>query len=97
MEREVRIMIESYLKQIESNLSIIHDKRKEIADLKELKITERADAWKNAEGTAKEKEDYVKSVVADYEKEISYREAEIEYLYNKNALLNDRMVFINDD
>ena len=73
--------------QIKFNIELIQSARKEIADLKKEKIISRANAWEDATGTAKEKEDYVRSVVADIDKEIAYKEANIEYCYNMNKLL----------
>lgn len=89
-------MIDKYMMEIESNYNIIQQVRKEIADLKAEKIIARAEAWQDATGTAKEKEDFVRSVVADIDKEIAYKEANIEYLYNRTNFLNDELVFSNE-
>lgn len=90
-------MIDKYVTEVESNIDMIHKARKEIADLKAKKIVKRSNSWELATGTAKEKEDYVRSMVADLDKEIAYKEAHIEYLYNKNSLLNQELVFVEDE
>ena len=72
------------MKELESNISLIQNSRRTVADLKKDKIETRAKAWIDATGTAKEKEDFVRSVVADYDRQIAYEESNIEYLYNKN-------------
>lgn len=56
--------------------------RNQIADLKHDKIISRASAWESASGIADQKKDYVRSVVADLDCEISKLEAKIEYCYN---------------
>jgi len=48
--------VDKLLGLIELENDIIQKGRKEIARLKEEKITKRAEAWANATGTAKEKE-----------------------------------------
>ena len=69
----------------------IRDAREEIAGLKERKATWRSDAWSDAQGTAKEKEDYVKSVVAEIDKDILIHEADIELWYNQIKVLDDKI------
>ena len=56
--------------------------RNQIADLKHDKIIARASAWESASGIADQKKDYVRSVVANLDCEISKLEAKIEYCYN---------------
>lgn len=90
-------MSNEIIDEMEHNISLLQDERWKIAELKEQKILKRAKSWENATGTAKEKEDYVRSVVAELDKEIAIHEANIEYLYNLNALLNDKLVFIEDE
>ena len=88
---------ETILAEIEANILLIQQARKEIADLKEKKINKKSEAWAYAEGSAKEKEDYTKAYVSEFDREIAYKEANIEYLYSKNALLNDKLVYIEDE
>lgn len=85
--------METVKTEMMSNIEMIRQARKEIADLKEEKIVKRARSWSVASGTAKEKEDYVRSVVAELGREISYKEANIEYLYNRNSLLGELVLF----
>ena len=65
----------------------IYAYRTDIATHKREKIEKRADAWKYAEGTAKEKEDYVRSVVSEFDEKIGFCEAEVERAYNKVKIL----------
>lgn len=65
----------------------IHENRIEIANNKALIAMEKTDAWLEAEGTAKQKEDFVKSKVAGYQKDIDLLEASIEYAYNMIGVL----------
>lgn len=82
--------------QIESNYLLIRSARQELADLKKEKAVKRTNAWLEANGTAKEKEDFVKAAVADLDKEIKYKEANIEYMYNMVDLLTSKMVYIDE-
>ena len=84
-------MTEKILLEYESNIEIIRLARKNIAKLSAEKITKRSEAWADATGTAKEKEDYVRSVVADIDRDIANEEANIEYLYNKNRILDYKL------
>ena len=96
---EVEIMSEEVkliFTELESNISLIEGFRTEIATLKRDKALDKFNAWTDAEGTAKQKEDYVKSVVADIDREIRDKEAKIEYLYNKNAILNEKLVYLDE-
>lgn len=85
------------LVEMNSNIELIQKARKEIADLKAKKIVKRSNAWEVATGVAKEKEDYVRSVVSEIDKEIGHKEANIEYLYNRNSLLNQELVYFEDE
>ena len=64
----------------------IRDARQLIADLQQQKIDIRADAWKNAEGIADAKKDYVRSMVSDIDRDIDKLESDIEYFYNQIKL-----------
>lgn len=75
----------------ENLMRSIHEARNEIADLKEKKMIKKSHAWLDAQGTAKEKEDYVKSEVASIDSEILRYEADIELYYNHIIILNDKM------
>lgn len=90
-------MKDKIMTEIESNIEMIKQAREEIADLKEEKIQKRSDAWDESEGTAKQKEDFVRAVVSDIDRQIAYKEANIEYLYSRNSLLNDKLVFIDNE
>lgn len=91
MEREVRFMTEKILLEYESNIELIRTARKIVAKLQAEKIVKRSDAWADATGTAKEKEDYVRSEVSDIDRDIANEEANIEYLYNKNRILDYKL------
>lgn len=84
-------MSEEIINQIKSNYDLICKARKEIADLKKQKIDKRSMAWADAQGTAKEKEDYVRSMVSDIDKQIDYKEANIEYMYNMVTIWNEEL------
>lgn len=66
---------------------IIYNNRVKIAELRRDKIVARASAWENATGIADQKKDYVRSVVADIDEEISKLDAEIERAYNQLKLV----------
>lgn len=89
--------IKNILASKQSNINKIQDARKEVADLKKDKIKIRSGAWAEATGTAKEKEDFVRSSVADIDKQIAYKEADIEYLYNELNLCEDKLVYLEDE
>jgi len=63
----------------------IYSYRVDIASHKRNKIEKRATAWKDASSIklAKEKEDFVRSEVADIQESIDFCEAEIEKAYGK--------------
>lgn len=81
----------------QSCIDLIQGARKEIADLKCQKIQKRSLSWESAEGTAKGKEDYVRGSVAELDKEIDYKEANIEYLYNRIKILDYRLEHIDNE
>jgi asparagine synthetase A len=92
-------MIEKYICNKKGYYESIKEARDEIASLKEKKATWRNDAWTDATGTAKEKEDYVKSVVAGIDSEIARCEADIELYYNQVKILDDKieLEYLSDD
>lgn len=73
----------------------IHDARVKLADLTKEKINLKSEAWKDAKDIklAKEKEDYVRSIVSDTQQEIDKLEADIEYYYNQIKLLGHKLEF----
>lgn len=77
------------IKQIEEYYTSIQENRIEIANNKALIATNKTKAWEDASGIklAKEKEDFVKSRVADLERDIRLCEASIEYAYNMVGVL----------
>lgn len=75
----------------ESLMKSIHECREEIANLKEKKAVKKSASWMEANGTAKEKEDFVKASVANYDSEILKYEADIELYYNQISILNDKI------
>ena len=73
--------------QIKEYYISIQENRIEIANNKALIAMTKPDAWLESDGTAKQKEDYVKSKVAGYQKDIDLLEASIEYAYNMIGVL----------
>ena len=69
----------------------INEDRKQIADLKQQKTDKKADAWWEAEGTAKQKEDSVRASVSDLTNQIEVLEASIELSYNQIKILDDKI------
>lgn len=70
--------------QMKEYYTSIQENRIEIANNKALIATNKTKAWEDASSIklAKEKEDFVKSRVADLKKDIELCEASIEYAYN---------------
>ena len=77
------------INQIKEYYTSIHENRIEIANHKVLIATTKVKAWEDASDIklAKEKEDYVKSKIADLKKDIALCEASIEYAYNMVGVL----------
>ena len=75
----------------ENLMKAIRECREEIANLKEKKAIKKSASWMEANGTAKEKEDFVKASVAEYDSEILKYEADIELYYNQISVLNDKI------
>lgn len=73
--------------QIKEYYTSIHENRIEIANNKALIAMTKPDAWAESDGTAKQKEDYVKSKIALYQKDNDLLEASIEYAYNMIGVL----------
>ena len=84
------------LDEMNNLYSLIYSYRSDIASYKKNKIEKRADAWKDATGTAKEKEDYVRSVVANIDEAIDFCEAEIEKAYNSIRVLELKLEYTNE-
>ena len=74
----------------------INKARYKIAELKAQKIQARSDAWEEASGIADQKKDYVRSIVAGIDKEISENEADIEWYYNMMSVA-DLMLEFSDE
>lgn len=89
-------MSDKIFAEMESNIDLIQRGRKELADLKKEKIQTKSMSWADAVGTAKEKEDFVRATVADLDKQIGYKEANIEYCYNKNKILEKKLEYLNE-
>ena len=83
--------IENQIILKENLMKSIHECRNEIANLKEKKAIKKSASWMEANGTAKEKEDFVKASVAEYDSEILKYEADIELYYNQISVLNDKI------
>ena len=73
--------------------NIIYDCRTDIATFKKNKINIRSEAWADAQGTAKEKEDYVRSAVSHIDESINLCEAKIERAYNMIKLLEYKLEY----
>ena len=76
--------MEKKIEQIREYYDSIQENRIEIANNKALISLNKPDYWEEASSIklAKEKEDYVKSKIADLNKDIDLCEASIEYAYN---------------
>lgn len=77
----------------QSCIDLIQKARKELADLREEKAIAKAPLWEVATGTVDAKKDYIKSKLAKTDKEIAYKEANIEYLYNRLNILDNKLVY----
>ena len=84
-------MVKEIIMLKENMMIQINDCRVEIANLKKEKIDKRASAWKDAEGIADAKKDYVRSQVSDLTNRIEILEAEIELYYNQIKILDEKM------
>ena len=89
---------ELLISQIKNNYDLICKAKKEVADLKEKKAVKKSASWDVAEGsTAKAKEDFVRAQVADIEKEIDYKNANIELMENMIEIWYTELVYIEDE
>ena len=81
------------LEEMDNLYDKIYEYRTDIASHNRNKIEKRANAWKDASGIklAKEKEDFVRSEVAEIQEKIDYCEAEIELAYNKIKVMCFRL------
>ena len=81
------------IEKIKEYYTSIHENRVEIANNKALIAVNKTQAWEDASGIklAKEKEDFVKSKIADLNKDIDLCEASIEYAYNMVSVLTYQM------
>ena len=79
------------LDEIDELYDKIYAYRTDIASHNRDKIEKRASAWNDATGIAKEKEDFVRSEVADIQEKIDYCDAEIELAYNKIKVMIFRL------
>ena len=77
----------------QSCIDLIQKARQELADLREEKAIAKAPLWEVATGTVDAKKDYIKSKLAETDKEIAYKEANIEYLYNRLNILDNKLVY----
>lgn len=77
------------IKEMKEYYTSIHENRIEIANAEVLIAEAKTKAWEDASSIklAKEKEDYVKSQIADYKKDIALCEASIEFAYNMINIL----------
>lgn len=77
----------------QSCIDLIQKARQELADLKEQRAIAKAPLWEVATGTVDAKKDFIKSKIANTDKEIAYKEANIEYLYNRLNILDNQLVY----
>lgn len=85
-------LIEDKISYIEG----INKARYNLAELKAKKIQKRSDAWEEASGIADQKKDFVRSVVADIDKEIAEVEADIEWYYNMMSVADLMLEFTDE-
>ena len=86
-------MVEKLIAEKEMDIDLIQKARQELADLREQKAVMKAPLWEEAQGTKKKKKDFIKSKTADIDKQIAYKEANIEYLYNRLNIIEDLLVY----
>ena len=86
-------MVEKLIEEKERYVKLIQKTRQELADLREDKAVMKAPLWEEAQGTVDAKKDFIKSKTANIDKEIAYKEANIEYLYNKLNIIEDKLVY----
>ena len=85
--------MDQVIDEIKRHYDFIHKCREDIAKLRKQRALMKAPLWEEATGTVDAKKDYIKSKIADYDYNISLKEAEIEYSYN----LIDILLFEVDD
>ena len=86
-------MVEKLIAERQATIELIQGARKELADLREQKAVMKAPLWEEAQGTVDAKKDFIKSKTADIDKQIAYKEANIEYLYNRLNIIEDLLVY----
>ena len=86
-------MVEELIAEKERYVKLIQKTRQELADLREDKAVMKAPLWEEAQGTVDAKKDFIKSKTANIDRKIAYKEADIEYLYNKLNILEDKLVY----
>ena len=86
-------MVEKLIAEKQATIELIQGARKELADLREEKAVMKAPLWEEAQGTVDAKKDFIKSKTADIDKQIAYKEANIEYMYNRLNILEDKLVY----
>lgn len=86
-------MVEKLILEKQTNIDLIQKARQELADLREQKAVMKAPLWEEAQGTVDAKKDFIKSKTADIDKQIAYKEANIEYLYNRLNIIEDLLVY----
>ena len=86
------------LDDMEELYDVIYGYRSDIASLNRSKIEKRSQAWSDASNIklAKEKEDFVRSEVADIQEQIDFAEAEIEKAYGKLKVAELRLEYSNE-
>ena len=89
-------MVEKLIAEKEMNIDLIQKARQELADLRKQKALLKAPLWEEAQGTVDAKKDFIKSKTANIDKEIAYKEAKIEYLYNKLNILDNQLVYSDE-
>ena len=89
-------MVKELITEKEMNIELIQKARQELADLREQKAIMKAPLWEEAQGTVDAKKDYIKSKTAEIDKEIAYKEANIEYLYNRLNILDNQLVYSDE-
>ena len=89
-------MVKELITEKEMNIELIQKARQELADLREKKAVMKAPLWEEAQGTVDAKKDFIKSKTANIDKEIAYKEANIEYLYNRLNILDNQLVYSDE-
>ena len=84
-------MVKNMIMLKESFMHQIHECRVALAELKERRAKAKPPLWEIATGTVDQKKDFIKSEIAEFDKDIAVLEADIELYYNQIRVLDDKI------